>query len=118
MKTQSRNYHRLIRHRRIRQTLAGTAAIPRLNVFKSNRFIYAQIIDDAAGKTLVNASSQNMAQFNNKASVEAARAVGEAIAAAAQQAKITKVVFDRGGYLYHGKVKALAEAARSKGLQF
>lgn len=114
IKNESRNDMRLIRHKRIRKQIIGTKEMPRLCVYRSNKNITAQIIDDEKGITLASASSLNMKGNNT----EVATKVGEAIAAAAKKAKITKVVFDRGGYLYHGRVKALADAARSKGLEF
>ena len=110
---------RVSRHERIRKTMMGTSAVPRLCVFRSNTGIYAQIIDDETRTTLVSASSldKNL-KLENGSNVEAAKAVGEAIAKKATKAKITKVVFDRGGYLYHGRVAALADAARENGLEF
>ena len=110
---------RKIRHERIRKTIMGTSATPRLCVFRSNTGIYAQIIDDETRTTLVSASSLDKElKLANGSNVEAAKVVGKAIAEKATKAKITKVVFDRGGYLYHGRVKALAEAARENGLEF
>ncbi len=115
----SRNSMRLVRHDRIRRHLKGTEALPRLNVFRSNTGIYAQIIDDENKKTLVSASSLDKElKLKNGSNVEAASKVGELIAKKAKDANITKVVFDRGGYLYHGRVKALADAARENGLEF
>ena len=115
----SRNVMREARHERIRTKVHGTSAVPRLSVFRSNSNIFAQIIDDEAGVTLVSASSLDKdLKLKNGSNVEAATKVGEEIAARALKAKINKVVFDRGGYLYHGRVKALAEAARNKGLEF
>lgn len=111
----SRNKMRVVRHERVRAKVCGTTAVPRLSVFKSNTNISAQIIDDETGTTLVSASSL---KEKNGSNIEAATKVGEAIATAAIKAGIKKVVFDRGGYLYHGRVKALAEAAREKGLEF
>lgn len=114
-----RNDARLARHDRIRNKLSGTKEVPRLNVFRSNNNIFAQIIDDEAGVTLVSASSlEKELKLANGGNVEAATKVGELIAKKAKKAKISKVVFDRGGYLYHGRVKALAEAARENGLEF
>lgn len=114
-----KNKARKKRHLRIRKRLSGTAARPRLNVFRSSKHIYAQLIDDVSGHTLVSASSLDkelgLASGSN---VEAAKAVGSLIAKRAQEKGYTEVVFDRGGYLYHGRVKALAEAAREGGLQF
>ena len=114
IKKESRNEMRKIRHERIRKQIIGTKDIPRLNVYRSNNNIYAQIIDDEKGVTLASASSMKMKGNNT----EIAAKVGEAIAKEAKKAKITKVVFDRGGYLYHGRVKALADAARENGLDF
>ena len=115
----SRNSMREVRHERIRKNIMGTSAIPRLCVFRSNTGIYAQIIDDETRTTLVSASSLDKdLKIKNGSNVEAAKVVGEALAKKATKAKITKVVFDRGGYLYHGRVKALAEAARENGLEF
>ena len=107
------------RHKRIRKTLSGTAEKPRLNVFKSNANINAQIIDDVKGVTLVSASTlEKELKITNGGNVEAAKLIGAEIAKRAKKAKIKEVVFDRGGYLYHGRVKALAEAARENGLEF
>ena len=115
----SRNVMREARHERVRKSVHGTSAIPRLNVFRSNSNIFAQIIDDENGVTLVSASSlEKDLKIANGSNVEAATKVGEIIAERAIKANIKKVVFDRGGYLYHGRVKALAEAAREKGLEF
>ncbi len=114
----SSNSKRVARHLRIRQTLSGTASKPRLNVFRSNKAIYVQIINDETGTTLCSASSLDK-DFNcNGTKVEQATAVGTAIAKKALAMNIETVVFDRGGYLYHGRVKALAEAARAAGLKF
>ena len=119
IKKESRNNMRVARHERIRKNMMGTSAIPRLNVFRSNTGIYAQIIDDETKTTLVSASSLDKdLKIKNGSNVEAAKVVGKSIADKAKKAKITKVVFDRGGYLYHGRVKALAEAARENGLEF
>lgn len=101
--------------RRIRGKISGTAERPRLTVFRSNKQIYAQVIDDQAGKTIVAASS---AGIESAPKTEIAGKVGEIIAKKAQEAGITTVIFDRNGYLYHGRVKALAEAARNGGLKF
>lgn len=115
----SKNVKRQERHLRIRQNLAGTAERPRLNVFRSNKQIYVQLIDDVNGKTLCSASSLDKElALTNAANVEAATAVGTLIAKRALAANIKVVVFDRGGYLYHGRVKALADAARQAGLEF
>jgi large subunit ribosomal protein L18 len=108
---------RLRRHRRVRGKVLGSPERPRLNVFRSLTHIYAQIIDDASGRTLVAASSREVTQELVK-KVAQAESVGSVVAKRALEHGITKVVFDRGGYMYHGRVKALAEAARSAGLQF
>ena len=119
IKKESRNSMRVSRHERVRKTIMGTSAIPRLCVFRSNTEIYAQIIDDETRTTLVSASSlEKDFKIKNGGNVEAAKVVGKAIAEKAKKAKITKVVFDRGGYLYHGRVAALADAARENGLEF
>ena len=104
------------RHRRVRGKVSGTAERPRLAVFRSNRGIFAQLIDDDAGRTLASASWLGLKQSGNK--TDQASEVGKALAAAAVKAGISTCVFDRGGYLYHGRVKALAEGAREGGLQF
>lgn len=115
----SKNATRQKRHLRIRQNISGTASKPRLNVFRSNKQIYAQLIDDVNGTTLAYASSSDKAlKLTNGGNVEAAKVVGKQIADAAKKANIKTVVFDRGGYLYHGRVKALADAAREAGLEF
>lgn len=116
IKKESRNVARLARHARNRKKIHGTDAIPRLNVFKSNSDIYAQIINDDEGITLVSVSGKELGLTGQN--VENSKRVGEEIAKRAIATKISKVVFDRGGYLYHGSVKALAEAAREKGLVF
>jgi large subunit ribosomal protein L18 len=102
-------------HARIRRKLAGTAERPRLNVYRSLNHIYAQVIDDQAGQTLVSASSIKLKTGGN---VAAAKEIGKAVAEAAVAHGVKKVVFDRGGYLYHGRIKALADAAREAGLEF
>ncbi len=109
---------RLRRHRRVRGKISGTPERPRLNVFRSNTNIYAQIIDDVSQTTLVSASSNDkgFSAAGNKTDV--ARAVGEAVAKKAKEKGIEVVIFDRGGYVYHGRVQALAEGARAGGLQF
>ena len=118
IKKESRNSARLMRHARIRSKISGTGEIPRLSVFRSNKQIYAQIIDDEKKSTLVSASSLDKSlKLENGGNVEAAKAVGKLLAEKAKKAKITKVVFDRGGSLYHGRVQALAEAARENGLE-
>ena len=116
IKKESKNVSRIKRHEKIRRTLSGTKETPRLNVFRSNTAIYAQLIDDEAGKTIASSSSLELKLKANH--LEAASKVGKDIAEKAKQAKIKTVVFDRGGYLYHGRVKALAEAARENGLEF
>lgn len=108
---------RIRRHRRVRAKLAGTASRPRLAVFRSNAHIYVQLIDDATGNTLVAASDLGMERAP-KGRAAQAEAVGKLVAERAQALGITAVVFDRGGRRYHGRVKALAEAARSAGMQF
>lgn len=116
-----RNEARKRRHRRIRKKISGTPERPRLNVFRSLKHMYAQIIDDTRGVTLVAASTLDKAlrdQISNGGNVESARKVGELVAKRALEKGITKVVFDRGGYKYHGRVRALAEAAREAGLDF
>jgi large subunit ribosomal protein L18 len=105
-------------HQRIRRKLRGTAERPRLAVFRSLAHIYAQIIDDAHGKTLVAASSTDKTHRTNGGNLAAAKAIGKAVAEQAKGQGITRVVFDRGGYQYHGRVKALADAARAEGLEF
>ena len=117
IKITNKNEERLRRHARVRTKISGTADCPRLNVFRSNANIHAQIIDDTTGTTLVAASSVSL-KLENGGNIEAAKAVGKAIAEAAVAKNITNVVFDRGGYVYHGRVQALAEAAREAGLQF
>jgi large subunit ribosomal protein L18 len=108
---------RLRRHRRVRGKIAGTAERPRLVVFRSNRGIFAQLVDDQAGRTLASASwLSNRGHKGTK--TEQAAEVGKALAAAAKKAGVETCVFDRAGYLYHGRVKALAEGAREGGLQF
>ena len=119
IKKESRNVARTARHERIRNKVVGTTEVPRLNVFRSNSNIFAQIIDDTKGVTLVSASSiDKELKLENGSNVEAAVKVGELLAKRAKDAKITQVTFDRGGYLYHGRVKALADAARENGLEF
>lgn len=111
-----KNKVRRKRHARVRNRISGTAERPRLNVFRSNTHIYAQLIDDVAGVTLASASSNDKTITGTK--VEQATAVGKLIAERGLAKEIKAVVFDRGGYLYHGRVKALAEAARENGLEF
>ena len=115
----SKNVTRQKRHLRIRQNINGTAAKPRLNVFRSNKQIYAQVIDDTTGKTLCSASSLDKdLKLANGGNAEAAAKVGTLVAKRALALKIEAVVFDRGGYVFHGRVKALADAARAAGLKF
>ena len=114
---ESRNEMRKRRHDRIRSKINGTAECPRLSVFRSNTQIFAQIIDDVKGVTLASSSSVEL-KIKNGGNVEGAKEVGKDIAAKAKKLKIKNVVFDRGGYLYHGRVQALAEAARENGLEF
>ena len=117
----SRAAARIKRHYRIRNKVKGTAQTPRLAVFRSNKHMYVQLIDDAAGVTIAAASTMEAeiaGKLEPTSNIEAAQAVGEAIAKKAVEKGITEAVFDRGGYVYHGKVAALAEAAREAGLQF
>ena len=113
-----KNKARQKRHLRVRNHVSGTAERPRLNVYRSLANIYAQVIDDEKGVTLVSARSKDKGFSNYGGNVEAAKAVGAAIAKRALEKGITEVVFDRGGYIYHGRVAALAEAAREAGLKF
>ncbi|MDR1794323.1 MAG: 50S ribosomal protein L18 [Erysipelotrichaceae bacterium] len=113
----SKNQARLRRHLRVRKKISGTPSRPRLNVFRSNAHISAQIIDDTKGVTLVSASSLSL-KLEKGGNIEAAKKVGSELAKKAVKAKISEVVFDRGGYVYHGRVQALAEAAREAGLKF
>ena len=109
------------RHIRVRNKVVGTHERPRLNVFRSLNHIYAQIIDDSTGSTLVSASTLDSTikgKFKNSGNKEGAKAVGELVAQRAQENGIKKVVFDRGGYIYHGRIKELAESARNSGLEF
>lgn len=105
-------------HARIRQKVKGTASRPRLAVYFSNTNVYAQLIDDEAGRTIVSASTKEKGFEGGKANIASATRVGHAVAERAIAAKVEEVVFDRGGFIYHGKVKALADAAREKGLKF
>jgi large subunit ribosomal protein L18 len=107
---------RMRRHRRVRSKIAGTAERPRLAVFRSNRGIFAQLVDDSSGRTLAAAGWNSFSSSGSK--TEQASAVGKALGQAAKRAGIERCVFDRGGYLYHGRVKALAEGAREEGLKF
>lgn len=117
IKKEASNVARLRRHKRVRTKISGTNEMPRLNVFRSNKGIYVQVIDDTTGKTLVSSSSTEL-KIKNGGNIEAAKLVGADIAKKCLSAKIKSVVFDRGGYLYHGRVEALAEAAREAGLEF
>jgi large subunit ribosomal protein L18 len=118
MARESRNDTRVRIHRRIRRRVLGSQERPRLAVFRSLNHIYAQVIDDAQGRTVVAASSTEKDLRGKGGNVEGAKLIGKAIAERARQKGIAKVVFDRGGYLYHGRVKALADAARQAGLEF
>ncbi|OES45938.1 50S ribosomal protein L18 [Domibacillus iocasae] len=114
-----KNKTRKRRHARVRAKIAGTAARPRLNVFRSNKHLYAQLIDDANGVTLASASTiEKDFGLESTGNQEAAAKVGELLAKRATEKGVASVVFDRGGYLYHGRVKALADAARENGLEF
>ena len=106
------------RHIRVRKRVHGTGERPRLAVFRSNKYIYAQVIDDVEGRTLASASSQESGLRSDNLNMKTAAKVGEALASRAKDAGVTSVVFDRGGYKFHGKVKALADAAREAGLEF
>ena len=117
IKKEDKNVARARRHARVRKSVFGTEVRPRLNVFRSNTHIYAQIIDDETGTTLVSASSVNL-KLTDGGNIEGAKKVGADIAKKALEKNIKKVVFDRGGYQYHGRVEALADAARENGLEF
>lgn len=119
-KNKAKNLSLARRQRRVRAKISGTAAVPRLRVSRSNANISAQVIDDVAGKTLAYASSteKDICEAGKGGNVEAAKLVGEAIAKRAVEAGVEQVVFDRGGRIYHGRVKALADGARSAGLKF
>ena len=118
IKKQAKNESRLVRHARVRKKISGTPERPRLSVYKSLTGIYAQIIDDVNGRTLVAASTLDKEVKTKASNIEAAKEVGTLVAKRATKAGIKTIVFDRGGYQYHGKVKALAEAAREGGLEF
>ena len=118
VKKPDKNTARLKRHARVRKKISGTAARPRLNVFRSTKYIYAQLIDDVAGVTLASASSMEKGFEGFGGNKEAAKKVGMAIARKAQEKGISEIVFDRSGYIYHGRVKELAEGAREGGLKF
>ena len=117
IKKESKNVSRVRRHLRVRKKISGTADCPRLSVYRSNKHIHAQIIDDVRGVTLASASSLQL-KLANGGNIEAAKLVGEAVANVAHEAGITTVVFDRSGYVYHGRIEALADAARAAGLKF
>ena len=117
IKKEPNNKSRLRRHIRVRKNISGTKECPRLDVFRSNKAIYAQVIDDVTGTTLVSSSSIEL-KLSNGGNVEGAKLVGKDIAEKCKKAKIKTVVFDRGGYNYHGRVAALADAAREAGLEF
>ncbi len=117
IKKEASNVSRKRRHARVREKVSGTANIPRLNVFRSNKGIYVQVIDDTTNKTLVSSSTVEL-KIKNGGNIEAAKLVGADIAKKCKAKKIKTVVFDRGGYLYHGRVEALADAARENGLEF
>jgi len=117
----SKNLHRLRVHERVRQRVEGSTDRPRLCVYRSLGHIYAQLIDDRTGKTVVSASSvdkETKKNLKGGGNIAAAKVIGKAVAERAKAAGVVKVVFDRGGYKYHGRVKALADAAREAGLQF
>lgn len=118
IKRKDTNAARIKRHKRVRKNISGTAQRPRLNVYRSLNNIYAQVIDDVAGRTIVSASSMDKGFEGYGGNVEAAKAVGKSVAEKAIAAGIKEVVFDRGGYIYHGRVAALAEGAREGGLEF
>lgn len=117
IKKEDKNKNRLLRHKRLRRKVNGTADCPRLSVFRSNANIHVQVIDDSASKTLVSCSSVEL-KLANGGNVEAAKQVGTEIAKRCLEKNITNVVFDRGGYIYHGRIEALADAAREAGLKF
>ncbi len=116
VKKHNKNEARLRRHARLRKKISGTAECPRFNVFRSNKAVYVQVIDDTTGTTIVSASSKELNFDNNN--IETCKEVGKKAAEKTIAAGITTVVFDRGGYQYHGKIKAIAEAAREAGLKF
>ena len=121
IKKPSRKKIREKRHQKIRMNIRGTPESPRLCVFKSNKYIYAQVVDDLAGNTIAAASTKESSVsegLKSTGNIEAAKAVGTAVAKKALDKGVSKVVFDRGGYIYHGKVKALADSARETGLKF
>ena len=113
-----KNETRLRVHKRIRRRVGGSAERPRLAVYRSLAHIYAQVIDDRSGRTIVSASSNDKGASTNGGNVAGAKEIGKLIAERAKEKGVTRVVFDRGGYLYHGRIKALADAAREAGLEF
>ena len=117
MNSKEKREARLRRHTRVRKSVSGTTEVPRLNVFRSNKGIYAQVIDDVTKTTLASSSNLEL-KIANGGNIEAAKAVGKDIAEKCKKLKIKTVVFDRGGYQYHGRVEALADAAREAGLEF
>jgi large subunit ribosomal protein L18 len=118
MPVTNKNEVRLRIHKRIRRRVAGTEARPRLAIYRSLKHIYAQVIDDRAGRTVVSASSNEKSVSFDGGNVDGAKEVGRLVAERAKEKGVTKIVFDRGGYLYHGRIKALADAAREAGLEF
>jgi large subunit ribosomal protein L18 len=118
MKLSTRNEKRISKHERVRKKIKGSPERPRLSVYRSLKYIYAQIIDDSTGTTLASASSLVIPDIKSGDTMEVARKVGTNIAEEAKKKNILTVVFDRGGYLYHGRIKALAEGAREGGLLF
>ena len=118
MKLSTRNEKRVSKHKRVRKKIKGSTERPRLSVYRSLKYIYAQIIDDSTGSTLAAASSLTIPDIKSGDTMVVAKKVGELIAEEAKKKNILSVVFDRGGYLYHGRIKALAEGAREGGLEF
>ncbi len=118
MKLINRNDKRISKHLRVRKKIKGTTDRPRLSVFRSLKYIYAQIIDDSTGQTLASASSLIIPDLKSGDTIAVAKQVGQNLANEAKKKNISNVVFDRGGYLYHGRIKALAEGAREGGLLF
>ncbi|MFN2490669.1 MAG: 50S ribosomal protein L18 [Actinomycetota bacterium] len=118
MKAEEKVRGRSRRHRRVRKKIFGVAERPRLAVYRSNRHVYAQLIDDAAGRTLASASTLKDAASSDGSPKERAKAVGSALASRAKDAGISEAIFDRGGFRFHGRVKAIADGAREGGLRF
>ena len=116
--SQKKRNDRIRRHRRVRKKVRGTAERPRLAVFRSNKHISAQVIDDSTGRTLASASSLEADLRSSGGNVDGAKKVGELVASRAKDAGVTQVVFDRGGFRYHGRIASLADAARTSGLEF